>query len=257
MPVRDFMSGTLVSARPETPLSDIQTIFAARDISAVPVLDDAGGLRGIVTSTDLLRVARVEMAEARQPERVIVPARTAADAMRTAVVTIGDDAEVREAARLMVRHRIHRVVVTRNGRAIGILSARDAMRAVFFERLVAPLSSVMSAPVETIDIGDPIRAAVDRLAEINVHGLVVVDGEWPVGVFTQAEAIKARGLSPEVLETPVERVMSYETVCLDVATPLFRAAGHALQMRVRRILVVEKRHLRGVVSGFDLVRVMT
>jgi CBS domain-containing protein len=55
---------------------------------------------------------------------------------------------------------------------------------------------------------------------------------------------------------PVERVMSYETVCLDVSTPVERVSNYARQMRVRRILAVEQHHLRGIATGFDLLRVM-
>lgn len=106
-------------------------------------------------------------------------------------------------------------------------------------------------------MGDTIRTAIGRLDDANVRGLVVVDGTWPVGVFTHTETIQARALTPIFLDSPVEHVMSYETICLDVRTPLYRVAGHAIQMRVRRILAVHDRELRGIVSGFDLVRIMT
>jgi hypothetical protein len=43
-----------------------------------------------------------------------------------------------------------------------------------------------------------------------------------VGVFTQLEAVKARGLTPDQLQLSVEEAMSYETICLDIATPLHR-----------------------------------
>jgi signal-transduction protein with cAMP-binding, CBS, and nucleotidyltransferase domain len=56
---------------------------------------------------------------------------------------------------------------------------------------------------------------------------------------------------------PVEEVMSYETICLDVATPLYRVAGHMVQMRVRRVLAVERHELRGILSGFDMLRAIT
>jgi CBS domain-containing protein len=85
---------------------------------------------------------------------------------------------------------------------------------------------------------------------------VVVDGAWPIGVFTHTEAMQANALPGMFLDTPVERVMSYETICLDIDTPLYRVAGHAIHMGVRRILAVHDRELRGIVSGFDLVRVM-
>jgi CBS domain-containing protein len=172
------------------------------------------------------------------------------------VVTVDESADLREAARRMIRHRIHRVVVLRRGRAAGVLSTRDAMRAVLFHHVETPLEEVMSRPVETVEIGLPIGAAIERLTEANVRGLVVVDGEWPVGVFTHAEAIKARTLPQEMLSAPVEQVMSYETICLDAKTPLYRVAGHAIQMRVRRVLAVRARRLEGIVTGYDLVGVM-
>ena len=97
---------------------------------------------------------------------------------------------------------------------------------------------------------------MQRLAQANVHGIVVVDGTSPVGVFTHAEALSARKLPPALRESPVEDVMSYETICLDVATPLHRAAAYMVAMNVRRILVVEHRRLVGIVSCLDLVDVL-
>jgi CBS domain-containing protein len=78
----------------------------------------------------------------------------------------------------------------------------------------------------------------------------------PVGVFTHAEALLARRLPPEMRTRPVEEVMSYETICLDRSTPLYRAAAYANSMNVRRILVVEHRRLVGVVSCLDLVAIL-
>ncbi len=111
----------------------------------------------------------------------------------------------------------------------------------------------MNPCVVTVDLGQTIDAAIEQLAASGVRGLVVMDGRSPVGVFTQLEAIKARGLPAEQRRMPVEEVMSYETICLDVATPLYRVAGYMLQMRVRRVLAVEHRRLAGILSSFDLL----
>jgi CBS domain-containing protein len=178
--------------------------------------------------------------------------------MRTRVVTVDEDQPLRDAATKMVEHHIHRVIVLREGRPVAVVSTRDAMRAVLFHHIETPLAKAITTPVITIDLGEHLDVAVHRLADANVRGLVVVDGEWPVGVFTHTEAMKARSLPRELLEkTTVEEVMSYETICLDVSTPLYRVAGHAVQMNVRRILAVHDRRLRGILTGFDLVRVMT
>ena len=256
-PVREYASATLLHVAPETPLAKVHELLQKHDISALPVVRDDGELVGIVSTTDLLREARLEIAAAEELARFTPAPRTAADLMQRNVITIDHEAPLSEAAGKMVEHHIHRVVVTRQGAPVGVISTRDAMRAVLQHRIASPLERVMTASVITIDQGDTIRTAIERLDDANVRGLVVVDQKWPIGVFTHREAFESRVPPAMLLDDPVERVMSYETICLDVGTPLYRVAGYAIQMRVRRILAVHARELRGIVSGLDLVRVMT
>jgi CBS domain-containing protein len=255
-PVRKFMSRSLIAVRPDTPLRDVQRIFEEDDISAVPIVDAEGTLRGILSSKDLLRAARLEMSTPEEVLRVTPPARTASELMRAPVISIDEGAPVGRAGAEMLRHRIHRLIVLREGKPSGVISTRDAMRAIAIERVTTPLAEVMTTDLETIDLGEPIDDAVVRLDDANVRGLVVVDGRWPIGVFTHTEALHARALPPSMRHIPVERIMSYETVCLDVSTPIYRVANCARQMRVRRILAVEHRNLVGIATGFDLLRIM-
>jgi predicted transcriptional regulator len=255
--VRSYTSKTLISVRPETPLADVYELLLDRQVLAVPVIDHYGTLAGILSSRDLLREAQIELLAPGEVARITPPPRLARDLMRRSVVTVDEDQPLTDAARKMTENRIHCVVVTRAGAPVGVVTTRDAMRAVLYHRLEAPLAQVMTTPVETIEQGETIRSAIERLADADVRGLVVVDGSWPIGVFTHTEAMQARALPSMFLDTPVERVMSYETICLDVQTPVYRVAGHALQMHVRRILAVHARELRGIVSGFDLARVLT
>jgi CBS domain-containing protein len=256
-PVREYASKALISVPPETLLTDVQDLFEARDISAVPIVDAHDVLRGIISTTDLLRVARIEMASPRALARVWPPPHQVGQVMRTPVVTADEDATLRDAAAKMVEHRIHRVVVTRKGHPVGVLSTRDAMRAILKARITEPLSRVMTTELRTVDVGDSIEVAIARLTDANVHGLVVLDGDWPVGVFTHSEALKARALPAAIRKTPVEQIMSYETICHNVKTPLYRIVGQSIDMNVRRILAVENRKLAGIATGFDLVRYMT
>jgi predicted transcriptional regulator len=255
-PVRDFMSRGIVAVRLDSPLSEVLRTLEQNEISAVPVVDGKGTLRGILSTKDLLSAARLEMATPEAPLRVVPPDRTAADVMRAAVLTIDERAAIGDAAAEMVRHRVHRLIVVREGRPCAVISTRDAMRAITMARIETPLGEVMTTEVKSIDLDTPVDDAVARLDDANVRGLVVVDGTWPIGVFTHTEALHAAALPTSMQKIPVERVMSYETVCLDVSTPIYRVANHARQMRVRRILAVEHRALRGIATGFDLLRIM-
>jgi len=253
-PAREYMSRSLVSVRPDMPLDEVARLLEERDISCVAVTDDAGVPAGIVSTTDLLRDALGNLA----PQAGPLPARRLArDVMTPAVIGVDEMQTVREAAQAMVTHRIHRVLVYRGDRAIAVLSTRDVMRAVMFHHVEVPLSAVMTSPVETVDVGERIDAAIARLGAKALRGLVVVDGDFPVGLFTEHEALKARALPHEVLGHPVEQVMSYQMLTLDAETPLYRVAGHAIATRARRVIAVRGRVLEGIATGFDIARVAT
>jgi predicted transcriptional regulator len=255
-PVRDFMSRTLIAVRPDAPLRDVQRTFEEDDISAVPIIDEGGTLRGILSTKDLLRAARLEMSLPEDVLRISPPAQTASELMKTRVFTVEERAPIGTAGEQMLRHRVHRLVVLREGKPCAVVSTRDAMRAIVAERVKTPLADVMTRELEVIDLGEPIDSAVERLDDANVRGLIVVDGRWPVGVFTETEAMRARALPRSMRQIPVERIMSYEIVCLRVSTPIDWVANYARQLRVRRILAVEDRSLAGVATGFDILRIM-
>jgi CBS domain-containing protein len=239
--VRERMTAPAVTQPADALLPTVIALLEARAISAVPVVS-ADRLVGIVSTTDLIGAPAYAGA-------------TLGDRMTSPVVTIGPDATLEEAARRLVSARVHRVVVTQDDRVLGILSARDVLEDVKRLHIDLPIAQFMTPDVETIDVGDGIDLAIERLVATKVHGLVVLDGTWPVGVFTHAEALAARKLPPTLRSGPVEDVMSYETVCLDADTPVYRAAAYAISLNVRRLLAVDRRKLVGVLSVLDLLNV--
>ena len=58
------------------------------------------------------------------------PERTARDIMAAPVMTIAEDTDVAEIARLLATYRIKRVPVVRDGRVVGIVSRADLLRAL-------------------------------------------------------------------------------------------------------------------------------
>lgn len=242
--VGDRMSSPVVTASADTTVRALAATLAAHGFSALPIVRGEQ-LVGVVSTTDLVRERARLGAEAEVRH---------ADAFMTKdVVTARPDEPLVDALRRLVAARVHRLVVVDEGVVVGILSTRDVLGDAIASRIPTPISAVMSSPAITVDIGDTVDVATASLAASNVHGLVVVEGSFPVGVFTHHEALSCRTLPPVLGDRPVEEVMSYETICLDGATPLYRAAGHAVQMQVRRLLVVDHRRLVGVLSCLDLV----
>jgi CBS domain-containing protein len=138
--VRDMMTTNVVTATPGTPFKTVVSMLGAYRISAVPVVDEANKVVGIVSESDLLaKVVAGDRSGQRLPgtrwDRRAIRARTgaetAADLMTAEPITIRADKSLSEAARLAAAHHVRRLpVVVADGTLVGIITRSD-MLAVF------------------------------------------------------------------------------------------------------------------------------
>jgi CBS domain-containing protein len=124
--------------------------------------------------------------------------------------------------------------------------------AVSDARIETPLSAVMTSPIISLDVKAPLSAAIDLLARVQISGIIVNEEARPIGVFTQLDALASRDLPRG---TPLEETFDPAVICLPDDTKLHRAAAHAAQLDIRRVVVCRGRESVGVVSGLDFARV--
>lgn len=251
MPVEGYMTKSVHRVDPSTSLSDVHAALEAHRVSSLAVTNGEQ-LEGVVTRTDLLRVGQRETGRRPGSPLLSFPSQPVSEIMTRDVVTVSPLTNLRQAGQKMVEGHLHRVFVVDEGQQlVGVLSTRDLMDAVAEVRLRVPLTDYMSSPVFTIRAEEPVGMATERLGQAKVSGLVVVDEGWPVGVFTQVESLLS---SAAPRDTAVEEVMSPSLICMQRDTPLYRAAQQAAATSVRRVLALEKRELKGILSGLDFVR---
>lgn len=251
-PVSRYMTCGVLSARDETSLLQVHRMLGEHAISCVPILDERARALGVLSRTDLLRIGRFETKMNSRGMLLTLPDVAAREVVRPGIIAVGRTTFVVQAASVMLKHRIHRVFVREGEALTGVFSTKDLLLALVEARVTTPISDFMSVPAYTVPLEAPLALAADRLSLAQVSGLVVVDPDgWPVGMFTQTEALLARGV---LSDSPVEDVMSPAMVCLDVRTPIHRAAAAAHAAQARRVLVVEGRRLRGVLTGLDFAR---
>ncbi|MGB5374489.1 MAG: CBS domain-containing protein [Polyangiales bacterium] len=248
MPVTEYMTSPVETIRIGESLVAADAMFTEQGVSALGVVNDAGELKGVVSRTDVLHAAVFSHGVTFR-----IPDRPVEEIMQSPALHVQNDAALADVAKMMLKKHVHRIFVTNAGKPEGVISTRDLMRAVGDKRIKTPISEIASGSVVKIKADDPIAMAVDRLDLSNKHGLVVVEGDFPVGIFDQACALQARRLTPI---TAVENVMNVCILILPDAMGLGRAAAQALAMNVRRILIENDRGVTGIVGGLDFARVM-
>jgi len=247
-PVTEYMSAPVETVTIGESLLAANELFAGQGVSALGVVNDEGELKGVISRTDVLHAAVYTHGETFR-----VPDRAVEELMKSPALQVGSTAPLSEAAKLMLKNHVHRVFITESGKPVGVVSTRDLMRAVREKRLKTSISEIASGSVVKVKADDPIALAVDRLDLSNKHGLVVVEGGFPVGIFDQACALQSRRLPPH---TAVEHAMDVRILILPREIGMGRAAEQALSMNVRRILIEDDRGVTGIVGGLDFARVM-
>jgi signal-transduction protein with cAMP-binding, CBS, and nucleotidyltransferase domain len=251
IPASLYMTHPVHRIAPSAHLSEAERTMRERNVSALVVAEPDGPLLGLVRRADLLRIGRREGGRRPEDANLTLPERPVSDEMSTDVIRVAPDTELEEVARRLVRGRTHRAVVVEGDRPVGIVTTRDLMRALDEKRLGVPVEAFMSSPVFTIRAEEPVSLAVERLERARVTGLVVVENGWPVGIFTEVEALESRD---HPRSTPVEEVMSPRILALRSDTRLHRAAAQAAATRVRRVVVQDDGQLRGILTGLDFAR---
>jgi CBS domain-containing protein len=140
---KDLMTVDVVTVPPETPVAVVARLLSQRGLSAVPIQGPDGRLLGIVTESDLIRrLAGEEDAPqgwfsglfadpAELADRYArTHGHTAGDIMTRDVVSVTEDANAAQIAKLLEEKHIRRVVVLSDGRLRGIVSRSDLLRAI-------------------------------------------------------------------------------------------------------------------------------
>jgi CBS domain-containing protein len=143
MRAADVMVRDVVTVHPDTDVAEAIKLLAEHDVSALPVLDDAGNLVGMLSEADLIH--RVEIGtEKRRPwwQEAVTGASTLAaefakshgkkvgEVMATGVISVSEETLLSEIAALLERKRIKRVPVVRDGRLVGIVSRANLIQAL-------------------------------------------------------------------------------------------------------------------------------
>ena len=127
----------------------------------------------------------------------------------TQVVTVGTDATLYDAVRLLAEHRIGALPILGDGGVQGIMSERDiiyCLREHGPEVLDWPVGRIMSAPVVTVGPDTPVLSALAQMTQRRIRHLPVVERGELAGIVSIGDLVKYR---MERIEAEADAMRAY------------------------------------------------
>ncbi|HVC27502.1 MAG TPA: CBS domain-containing protein [Nitrososphaerales archaeon] len=222
IPVERIMVYNSICVEPGDGLAEITKKMTFHNLGGMPVVDEQGVVRGIITLRDLVGLMGTSSDE--------VGVRVS-EIMNPNVITIGQNEYLSTAVRLMSEHRVRRLPVVPGGKGAdagvpkGILSNKDALGrlakvasvslanpkggAAVQTRFDTPISDFMTRDVITVSQDDDIRVAASKMMIFGIGGLVVDDSPTGrVALVTERDLI--RTLSRKKGNTVLMNALQFE-----------------------------------------------
>jgi len=122
------------------------------------------------------------------------PPSTVQSVMAQPVITTKTDTSVREAAELMSKKNVGSIVVTYEGKPVGIVTERDIVERVVAKGLDASklqMKGIMSKSLITTKGDIPIIEAIRMMQKNNIRRLLIMENKKLIGIVTQRDLLRA------------------------------------------------------------------
>lgn len=183
MHVKDYMTSDVVHVEIPGNRDDVLKILKRTGISGVPVIKGKK-LVGIITRKDLLQ----------KPEETQLGL-----LMTTKPITITPDADIREAARLLVSHHIRRLPVIENSKLVGLCSVADLIHAIAQLKIRDEIKETYVSQTFALWEETPLPL-VGRVMEISgVDAIPILDAESRLqGIISERDLIRSSSIEDSV-----------------------------------------------------------
>lgn len=234
----------------DAPVIEAFQLMSARRISCIVVLFKDEPI-GILTERDVVFAANWVISDPRLRMREV---------MSKPVLAVNGETTLSEAYQLFREHRIrHLVVLGPDLDLSGVFTQTDLVRALARELFAQTpdVTSLMSDKVWQLPPQAPVRQALALMAAHAISGVVVVDQQLPVGIFTERDAVRLIASGADLSCMPLSTVMTAPVLTAPQTVPPRKAFDQMRDHAVRRLVVVnEHGQLAGMLTQTDLSRVL-
>ncbi|MGA2821726.1 MAG: CBS domain-containing protein [Anaerolineales bacterium] len=255
--VRDLMHRGLITCPADAPLGQVAQLLDHHHIHSLLVADGTGRPVGILTDFDLLAG---EWLSINSESLAAMRKMTAGELMTTPLNKVKAELSACEAAGLMRRQGVSRLVVEEGGQPVGVISVSDLVEGMVQERDLErrSVADVMSRCMLICREETPLHVVARGMTDAHYRSVIVVDSQGrPLGVVSGLDMLVFCE-SQEVDRTAGEAMHPMLTVRSNAS--LREAANKMIQHHHHRLVVIDPHEAEtiplGVISSFDIVEEM-
>ena len=116
---KDVMSKRVATVSAEANIKEVIRLLVENKVTGLPVVSENGGLLGIVTEKDILRMLLYDRD---------VKEKTAADLMTTEIISFDENEDLMKIFKSLVESDFRRVPILSEGKLAGIISRTDIIK---------------------------------------------------------------------------------------------------------------------------------
>jgi len=256
--VRNLMHPGLLTCRADASLGQVSVLLNQHHVHALVVSDRDGRALGIISDYDLLAGEWLSS----DPESLTVMRKlTAADLMSQPVVSVESSLPLADAVRELIEKQISRLLVTEDGKPVGVISLSDFVASIAQEEKPRreTVGDVMSDAILVCRDQTPIQSAARAMTEAKYRSVLVIDAKGkPLGVVSGADLLPF--VKDGVDESLVVSDVMHPALTIDIHASLRAAADKMIQNHHHRLIVVDDSDPDsfplGIISSFDIVAQM-
>jgi CBS domain-containing protein len=256
--VRDLMHPGILTCKPNSSLGQVAILLFQHHVHALVVSDRDGRALGIISDFDLLAG---EWLSSDSESLTTMRSLTASDLMSHPVDSVEASVPLSEAVNQLIDRQISRLLVTENGKPVGVISLSDFVASIAMKEKAnrETVGDVMSDAILVCRGKTPIASAARTMTESGFRSVLVVDAKGKaLGV------VSGRSLLPFVKngidESLTVRNVMHPALTIDIHASLREAADKMIQNHHHRLVVVDHKDPEafplGIISTFDIVAAM-
>jgi len=242
--VKEIMTKDVFTITPEASMAEAAVTMGEKHIGSLIVTKYETPV-GIVTERDLLTKVLATGKDMKK-EKVETT-------MSYPLMAICLSAKIKEAARAMIKKK-GRLAVFECGRLEGIVTASDLIKSLpDVPETEVKVDNLMTKLIVTADEHTSLKDIVKTMGDQRIGSVITTSKDKPIGIFTERDLLTTCIAKGRSLSTEVGEEAKFPLITAPEGTSVHEAAAIMTMKHIRRLPIVKKDKLIGIITARDLV----